>query len=66
MTYSAPQDAPAAQQFLYSLRLSKSRHPQKIAGYGTVQKNVLMFTFMNKCFLKSLWQMETQVNFFEK
>ena len=28
-------DSPAAQRFFSSLRSSKNRHPQKIAGYGT-------------------------------
>ena len=33
--YSAASDSPAAQRFFSSLCLSKNRHPQKIAGYGT-------------------------------
>ena len=31
-----PLDSPAPQQFFSSLRSSKNRHSQKIAGYGTV------------------------------
>ena len=30
-----PPDSPAAQRFFSSLRSSKIRHPQKVAGYGT-------------------------------
>ena len=31
-----------------------------------IQRNFLMFSFMNKCFLKYLWQRETYVSIFEK
>ena len=31
-----------------------------------IQRNFLMLTFMGNFFLKSLWQKETQVNFFEE
>ena len=29
-----------------------------------IQRSFLIFTFMSKCFLKSLWQKESQVSFF--
>ena len=31
-----------------------------------IQRNFVMFTFMSKCFLKSLWKRETQVSFLRK
>ena len=31
-----------------------------------IQRNFLMLTFMSKCFLKSLWQRETQLSIFWK
>ena len=43
---------------------SNEKRVKSYASWRCIRRNALMLTFMNKCFLKSLRQRETQVSFF--